>query len=746
MDLTIIQNNGRHFKMKRLVLTIAVCVLCVTGAMAANTFTMWTGADGTDPTDLAKPANWDGNAVPVIDTGTMNGPFATFSSLGTTTAPLTLSEDLFLNGLVFNSIGTTFDLDLTGRILRLYGYTQDSNSLTFRTYRTVPETIRVRGGKLDMTGGPNKVVYIDGTSDVSFSGTELTGGIQFRTLYGANVYLTNGVTGSAYFTTFADTKTVIAGTGTKIVGASACGIGSTAGQTGDTFYVLDGAEWTNVNTCVIGNVGYGCYGLISNATVYVTGGNLGAGSGGQYASNNLFEVKGGSRVNVRGTNSKSIINHARWGYNNTLRIAGEGTFVDWATGDGNDGAVVVGEMAMGNLLHVTDGARLGTNGCSGNGFVGNIYYGNWRGDSLGNTLKVDGGALFYIANLSVGGLCTGRLLPYDGTGGYSTYKRGPNGERWQNTYFDLSISSNAFIVSGSTTKAQVAGTLQVAGRTNEGPCLAYVTENDFNRVRVEDGAELAVGAVSLGKQGISNHIEVVEGSLLSVATANTGPYDGFSFGGFPTTGTWVRVSGSNSRLSIPNSRLALMGCPDGRENKIEISDGALVTAKYVNSYATNNVFHLSNGTLTVTSALICPNGDAAGAKDRFIFEGDAPQILCTSTVDGCQFKTEPVFEFMIPEKGFADIPVKSSGHLRIYGEPTLVLDGICLRAYASAGGGSQILFQAAVGKTLTITGERVAKMSAEAAAVLEGCTVTLVDSRSLVLTVPNINGTLILFL
>ena len=730
--------------MKRMFCALVTGVLCAAGGVnAANTFTLWTGADGTDPTDLARPANWEGGAVPVIDTGTMDGPFGKFYSLGTVTVPLTLSEDLFLNGLVFDSVGTAFDLDLTGRTLRLYGYSQDSHSLTFRTFRNVPETIRVRGGTLDMTDGKQKTVYVDGASDVSFSGTELRGGIQFRTLYGANVCLTNGVTGSAYFTTFAGTKTVIAGTGTEIIGAGTCSIGNTAGETGDVFHVLDGAYWTNANACVIGYAGYGNYGLISNATVYVTGGNLGAGSNGQYASNNVFEVKGGARVHVRGSNGKSLINHGRWGYNNTLRIAGEGTFVDWWTNDHNDGSVVVGEMAMNNLLHVTDGARLGTNGCLGVGFVGNIYYGNWRGDSIGNTLKVDGGAQCYMANLCVGGLCTGRMDPYDGTNGRNTYKRGPNGERWQNTDFDLSISSNAFIVSGSATRAQLAGSLQVAGKTNEGPCLAYVHENDFNRVRVEDGAELTVGSVSLGKWGVSNHIEVVGGALLSVTTGNTGYYDGFSFGGFPTTGTWVRVSGANSRLSIPNSRLALMGCPDGRENKIEISDGALVTAKHVNSYATNNVFHLNNGTLTVTDSLICPNGDANGAKPRFIFEGDAPRIRCTSTDDGCQFKTEPIFEFRIPEKGFADVPVKSSGHLRIYGEPTLVLDGRCLRSYSAAGGGTQVLFEAAEGKTLTITPERIAKMSGEAAAVLDGCAVTLVDKRKLVLSVPDRSGTLI---
>jgi hypothetical protein len=345
----------------------------------------------------------------------------------------------------------------------------------------------------------------------------------------------------------------------------------------------------------------------------------------------------------------------------------------------------------------------------------------------------------------VGGLCTGRNEPYDGTNSRSTYKRGPNGERWQNTYYDLSISSNAFIVSGSATKAQLASTFQVAGSPNAGPLLAYGGQNDFNRARVEAGAELAVGgSVSLGKNGLSNHIEVVGGGLLSVSTSNTGPYDGFSFGGLPTTGTWVRVSGANSRLSIPNARLVLMGCPDGGANTIEISDGALVTAKYVNSYATNNVFHLNNGTLKVTDSLICPNGDANGARNRFIFEGAAPQILCTSVNDGCQFKTLPIFEFKIPATGFADVPVKSSGHLRIYGEPTLVLDDISLRAYATAGGGTQILFQAAEGKTLTINAAYIAKMNDEAAAALAGCAVTLVDNRQLELAVPDLSGTIIL--
>ena len=93
---------------------------------------------------------------------------------------------------------------------------------------------------------------------------------------------------------------MIAGTGTEIIGAGTCSIGNTAGETGDVFHVLDGAYWTNANACVIGYAGYGNYGLISNATVYVTGGNLGAGSNGQYASNNVCDGVRHGRQSGRG--------------------------------------------------------------------------------------------------------------------------------------------------------------------------------------------------------------------------------------------------------------------------------------------------------------------------------------------------------------------------------------------------------------------------------------------------------------
>jgi len=66
--------------MKRILCAVAACVLCAKGATAANTFTSWTGLDETDPTDLAKPANWNGGAVPAIDIPTMNAPFGKFSS------------------------------------------------------------------------------------------------------------------------------------------------------------------------------------------------------------------------------------------------------------------------------------------------------------------------------------------------------------------------------------------------------------------------------------------------------------------------------------------------------------------------------------------------------------------------------------------------------------------------------------------------------------------------------------------
>ena len=46
--------------MKRMFCALVTGVLCAAGGVnAANTFTLWTGADGTDPTDLARPANWE---------------------------------------------------------------------------------------------------------------------------------------------------------------------------------------------------------------------------------------------------------------------------------------------------------------------------------------------------------------------------------------------------------------------------------------------------------------------------------------------------------------------------------------------------------------------------------------------------------------------------------------------------------------------------------------------------------------
>ena len=148
----------------------AAASLC---ASAAVTYVNWSGADADDPRDLAVGANWEGDSVPELDTTVTphNGPFARFEK-SSENLSFTMGRDLFLNGLLFNCTGSTLDFDLSGRVVKLYGYTGDGQALLMRTYNGKSNNILFRGGTIDTSDRySDKHPTLYGTGPVAFSGT-----------------------------------------------------------------------------------------------------------------------------------------------------------------------------------------------------------------------------------------------------------------------------------------------------------------------------------------------------------------------------------------------------------------------------------------------------------------------------------------------------------------------------------------------------------------------------------------------
>lgn len=131
----------------------------------------WTGADSGD---IASGGNWEGNSVPVFNESTSTGEAAVFYGKGECTVPLTMGSSLYINSFLFISdtsarYGTTWDMDLAEKTLRLYGDYDfhGDHALYVFGYN---QKIFFRNGILDFAGAyPNTIMMVM----VQGSGSEL---------------------------------------------------------------------------------------------------------------------------------------------------------------------------------------------------------------------------------------------------------------------------------------------------------------------------------------------------------------------------------------------------------------------------------------------------------------------------------------------------------------------------------------------------------------------------------------------
>ncbi|MBQ3341498.1 MAG: hypothetical protein IJG84_06360 [Kiritimatiellae bacterium] len=705
----------------------AAASLC---ASAAVTYVNWSGADADDPRDLAVGANWEGDSVPELDTTVTphNGPFARFEK-SSENLSFTMGRDLFLNGLLFNCTGSTLDFDLSGRVVKLYGYTGDGQALLMRTYNGKSNNILFRGGTIDTSDRySDKHPTLYGTGPVAFSGTSFPSLTLFSVYNKTHLYMTNGVTGKVYLeitgTETDQARVTIAGAATKIdAGEYPLYVGQTASKHSGELRIVDGATVTNA-ALEVGSYGFGGYCLVSNAAVSARlKGNyyFGLGINGVYASNNVFEVKGGSHIYLAGEGSKSQLNVGHLSCGNTMTISGAGTKLDW-TASGGVASVTVGEFGDGNVLHITDGATVGAGG-DGDGSIGNIASGYLRGDSNGNQLLVDGGASYKVSNQYI----SGRTSPRSGL---KTYDRLQDGTAVSGGEYDYSYCSNRMVVSGAGTVATIANYMYVAAAST----VSYDDNADYNLFRVESNATASCGLrLDIGGRGVSNGVEVASGATLTV-----GKY-GFNIGAASgCTGTYVHVSGESSvqvtHTADSNGILSLCGSGEGGETTLDVSGGSTVSARSLSFTGAGNVVRLEDGSLSSALAMTCPGAGVSENAVRFEISGTNSQVLVQS--GSMSFGAGVEFSFGVSSNAYLRAPFAAAASISFQAVPEVSFAG--LGELSKNGGGKMTLFEA--GTAIDASQSVVDAFDAAAKIACPGSWVRVVDGTKIVLRVPSENG------
>lgn len=462
-------------------------------------------------------------------------------------------------------------------------------------------------------------------------------------------------------------------------------VGHEAGANGNTMIVRDGSYLDVPNSQLfVGGSGSGNRVEISNGSTGVVAGQTLVGNA---SCGNTLEITGGS-LYMPGTHL--YLGQGSAASSNAVRIAGAGTVVTNKNYDfncGNNGSFNTWIVEDGAYVRPVRSFITGTAGqsshnltrISGEGTLVETIQADLVAGQVGtsNTVVVTDNARANIgSSLIVGknaGACSNLLVIADGA----------------------VVTNNSSVL--------VGGNVAAVG----------------NALVISNAAVHSKGVVNIGNPGHHCRLEVLDG-----ATFSTGHH--FYFGGpVGASNTVVLVSGEGTRL---DNRYDIDVGMNARDCRMDILDGAVVVDNrhcYVgrNSSSSNNVLHVENATLTVTTDNNC---------SLIVNYGSRLEIAGSNTTvraSQLQFHGQSTLAFEIPGEGFAT-PVYT--RRPTYGEGTkLEIDAT---AFAKAGGGWITLMEY-LDKTGTITGNMTLKP--------EGILVEETGTE-LCIKVPNYEGTLLL--
>ena len=312
----------------------------------------WQGSSGgamDDPTRWGKPAGTD---ISYSDATQYAG---VFKGKGTVSLGLTLNDDFFFNRLYFQSQGTSYDFDLCGHVLRLYG-AADAGFAFNANQRN--QRVTVRNGVLSYQGCNRHHVNVGSEGNtLVFAGTEERPFVITNT--------------TAFFPNASSQGTIV--------------LSNTVVATSGKF-TLSNSSGTLVLT--------GPRTRVFHPTDYF----------GPTGGSNVLEIRDGAFVDAEdSTNHKCAIVVGNAAGGNTLVIAGEGTQVVstnyFKNTDSSVASLVVGKRSNGNFLHITDRASVTL---SSKLLVGNPSQDTERGSAHNNRIRIDSNAVVKASDIWLG--------------------------------------------------------------------------------------------------------------------------------------------------------------------------------------------------------------------------------------------------------------------------------------------------------------------------------------------------------
>lgn len=195
-----------------------------------------------------------------------------------------------------------------------------------------------------------------------------------------------------------------------------------------------------------------------------------------------------------------------------------------------------------------------------------------------------------------------------------------------------------------------------------------------NRLVAENGGNVRIGQhASIGTYGTNNALVVKSG-----ATVDTEPSVNFYLGDKGNHfGSAIDVDGG--ALTVSSAVYVGMSGNSGGE-VVSVSNGGTFSPKNIVMYGVGATLSVSNGTITATT--INTGAGAADSHNIVRVAGADSLISFTTWFNGQEYPHgAPVFEFVVPEDGWAAAPILCSRAFTLPANVTLRLDEASVKAF-----------------------------------------------------------------
>ena len=664
---------------------VSMTAACFMAEIAAHAGTaIWQGgATG----DINNPDNWNAGANLTTDylnfgqdvTATMSADTAVFDVFGNKKSDADYAD----RNIVFNMGGHTLraiGADGAGKqyIVGTPGTTYVFTNGTFwcSTDGSVTNSLYTHGS--NTTTNMSIVAIGENTTLVSGFALKCSKNIGLYILNGAKAY--GSLFGLGHSSEFKGGKTEVCFT-------SSCGVGPTESSAYNTdasetphgsVLLVDGATLTSEDPATKGSiyVGYGSDSY-DNAIIATNGATL--------AANNIRVGLNGLKNNVLYTSS-----------NNTFKATGAGTTIT-VPGNGN--------------------IRCGDGGSSGNQFLLDrgataaaryIYVGNGSSNctASNNTFKATGAGTAVLAPAGNGDFRCGVSLSH---GNHFLVE---DGAAVTNVY-QFYVGSGA--ASNNTFKAGGTGTKVGTSRFIVGGYDAACADSFGNLGVLEENATLTGTALWVNVAGSRNVMAIRSGATATVS-------DDVCLGGRSQkdylsdcgASGLLEIVGEGTSLTCGKNFIIRNSTGDASKGQeVLVGDGASLTHNNNNGFrlfGEGNRVVVSNGTLTVNT--LCANGSIVNnvvypaTNSTFRIVGASAKLIAERTKDcdgdGGRLVGAPIFEFVIPQGGWASAPVAINQAFSIGDDTVIRIDAASARAFAKAGSGTVPLISTGTsGKTIS---------------------------------------------